>query len=168
MRKTVPLLTGIVLLTSARAAIAQHQHKHTAAKPDSAFQALQERGKRVMGVDQYTSSHVFESLPDGGRIELQRDVEDSVGVRVIRAHLREVAARFTAGDFSLSQEVHATREMPGAKAMREAAGVIRSVYRDLPRGGEVRLTSSDARAVHAIHAFLEFQRSEHRTGAPTL
>ena len=166
MRKTMPLLTGIVLLTSARAAFAQH--KHTPARPDSAFQALQERGKRVMGVDQYTSSHQFGSLPNGGRIALQRDVDDSVGVRVIRAHLRDVAVRFTAGDFSLSQAVHATREMPGVQAMREAGGAIRYTYRELPRGGEVRLTSSDAHAVRAIHAFLEFQRGDHRTGAPKL
>jgi hypothetical protein len=33
---------------------------------DRDFAAMQERGRMVMGVDQYTSAHVFEDLPDGG------------------------------------------------------------------------------------------------------
>ena len=38
---------------------------------DSAFAALQERGSaaEAMGVDQYASAHLFDDLPDGGRIE---------------------------------------------------------------------------------------------------
>jgi len=47
---------------------------------DSAFAAMQARGKHVMGVDQYTSAHRFDSLADGGRIVLRRDVADSAGV----------------------------------------------------------------------------------------
>jgi len=31
---------------------------------------MQSRGAHVMGVDQYTSAHVFEDLPDGGRVVL--------------------------------------------------------------------------------------------------
>src|SRR4051812_34923007 len=59
---------------------------------DSAFVVLQHRGAdaRAMGVDQNTSTHRFDALPDGGRIELQRDVEDSAGTAQIRRHLREV------------------------------------------------------------------------------
>jgi len=32
---------------------------------DADFAAMQERGQMVMGVDQYTSAHIFEDLPDG-------------------------------------------------------------------------------------------------------
>jgi len=32
------------------------------------FSAMQARGEHVMGVNQYTSAHVFEDLPDGGRV----------------------------------------------------------------------------------------------------
>src|SRR6476469_1505122 len=54
---------------------------------DSAFAAVQARGAAVMGVDQYTSAHVFEDLADGGRIVLVRtDSSDSAGVSMIRAH----------------------------------------------------------------------------------
>src|SRR5688572_33371875 len=46
------------------------------ATSDSAFAGVQARGHDAMGVDQYTSAHRFEPLPDGGRIELQRDTAD--------------------------------------------------------------------------------------------
>ena len=45
--------------------------------PDSGFAGVQARGEVAMGVNQYTSSHVFEPLADGGRIELQRNANDS-------------------------------------------------------------------------------------------
>ncbi len=152
-------------LTSAPLLAQRHTHP-PAQKNDSAFRALQERGREVMGVDQYTSSHVFESLPDGGRIELQRGVDDSAGVRVIREHMREVARRFAAGDFSFSEAVHDNHEIPGVATLRAARESVRYSYRELPRGGEVRLTSTDARLVQAIHDFLAFQRGDHRTGQP--
>jgi hypothetical protein len=41
---------------------------------------------------------------------------------------------------------------------------IEYVYTDLPRGGEVRLVTSDPAALAAIHAFMEFQREDHRAG----
>ena len=43
------------------------------------FAGVQQRGAVIMGVNQYTSRHVFEPLADGGRIELQRSVDDSAG-----------------------------------------------------------------------------------------
>lgn len=54
-----------------------------------------------MGVDQYTSTHIFESLADGGRIVLQRDAADSAGTATIRTHLQQIARAFATGDFRL-------------------------------------------------------------------
>ena len=100
-------------------------HDDVAVGADSAFAALQTRGAGAMGVDQYTSSRIFESLPDGGRILLQRDSVDAAGTEVIRAHIRYAADT-------------------------------------LPRGAQVRITTEDTNAVSAIHAFLAFQRMDHR------
>ena len=36
---------------------------------------------------------------------------------------------------------------------------------DRPRGGELRIASSDTAAVRAIHEFLAFQRMDHRAAA---
>ena len=131
---------------------------------DSVFAAVQERGAEVMGVDQYTSAHVFEPLPDGGRIVLQRQGPDSAGVAVIRAHMADIARRFTAGDFSLPGVVHAM-EVPGTAVMAERRTVIRYVADTLPRGGQVRIWTTDSVALAAVHEFLAFQRMDHRAAA---
>ncbi len=128
---------------------------------DTAFAALQERGQVAMGVDQYTSSHIFESLPDGGRIVLQRDSVDSAGTAVIRSHMSDIATRFAAGDFTIPGAVHA-REVPGTKVMAERARHLRYTVDTLPRGGQVRISTSDSASIAAIHDFLAFQRMDHR------
>ena len=130
---------------------------------DSSFAALQARGAGAMGVNQYTSSHRFDPLPDGGRIELQRDVDDSAGVVQIRRHLLEIARAFAAGRFDTPEFVH-SRAVPGTAVMAAKRDRITYTYRDLPRGGEVRLQSGDTTAVSAIHDFLAFQRMEHHVG----
>ena len=139
-----------------------HHRNPPPAKSDSAFEALQKRGAGVMGVDQYTSTHRFITLRDGGRIALERDARDTAGVRAIRDHLRSIAQAFAAGDFSASAIVHA-QSVPGTAVMRARRRRIRYEFRALPGGGEVRITTRDPVARRAIHEFLAFQRTDHRT-----
>lgn len=145
------------------AAHAQHAHPTVQATQDSAFAALQARGHRAMGVDQYTSTHRFDALADGGRIELQRDSDDPEGIQTIRAHLRTIAGAFSRGDFATPAFVHA-EQVPGTEVMAARRAHIRYLYRDLPRGGELRIVTGDAEALRAIHAFMAFQRADHRAG----
>jgi hypothetical protein len=137
--------------------------RRAAAASDSGFAAVQVRGRTAMGVDQYTSTHLFEPLPDGGRIELQRDVADSAGRAQILSHMEEIASAFAAGDFRVPGFVHA-REVPGTRIM--AANRSRISYRveSLPRGAALRLSTSDPATREAIHQFLAFQRMDHRAG----
>ena len=130
---------------------------------DTAFAEMQSRGKEAMGVDQYTSAHQFDDLPNGGRIELQRDSSDTAGVRAIREHLSHIASAFASGDFSIPGFVHADT-VPGAAAMAAHRQQIGYAFQPLPGGGEVLLTSSDPAAIQAIHTFLQFQRHEHHAG----
>jgi hypothetical protein len=134
------------------------------AAADSGFAAVQERGRTAMGVDQYTSTHLFQPLRDGGRIELQRDLVDSVGRARILAHMYEISRAFAAGDFSVPGFVHATHAVPGTAVMAAKRTAISYVVESLPRGGALRLETSDSSAVEAIHQFLAFQRMDHRTG----
>ena len=146
------------------AAAACASRETPAAKPptDSAFAEVQERGAAVMGVDQYTSTHVFEDLPDGGRIVLERsDPADSAGIATIRAHMRQIAADFTAGDFSKPFAVHAM-VVPGTKTMAKRRDRITYETSDRPQGAEVRIRTADTQAIAAVHEFLAFQRSDHR------
>jgi hypothetical protein len=131
---------------------------------DPAFAGVQQRGAVAMGVNQYTSSHVFTPLGDGGRIELERDAPDSAGTEQIRGHMRDIAGRFAAGDFRLPGFVHA-RAVPGTDVMAAKRAVITYTVESLPRGAAVRVRSSDPAAIRAIHEFLAFQRTDHHAGA---
>ena len=126
---------------------------------------MQSRGARVMGVDQYTSAHVFEDLPDGGRVVLDRDdPADPAAIATIRAHMRDIQAAFRAGDFTKPFAVHA-QIVPGTAVMQARRDAIRYEAIDRPRGGEVRITSRDSAAIAAIHQFLAFQRSAHHAAS---
>ena len=164
MPMTSPVLP-IALVLALGACTSPHVAAAPSAKkrPDTTFAALQARGAAAMGVDQYTSTHRFDDLPDGGRIELQRNVDDAEGIATIRAHLAGIAAAFARGDFGTPAMVH-MREVPGTAVMAARAGAIRYEFRSLPRGGEVRITTRDPEALRAVHAFLAFQRSDHRAG----
>ena len=130
---------------------------------DRAFAEVQARGKVAMGVDQYTSTHRFEPLPDGGRIVLQRAPGDTAGVAVIRAHMRRIAAAFASGDFRLPGFVH-DGSVPGTVEMAQHRDRITYTADTLPGGAEVRIRTADSGAVRAIHEFLAFQRLDHRAG----
>ncbi|HKG90423.1 MAG TPA: hypothetical protein VKA84_00950 [Gemmatimonadaceae bacterium] len=156
-----PAAPRFALLLLLAACGAPHAGAHDATPHDSSFAALQARGRTAMGVDQYTSSHRFDPLPDGGRIELQRDADDSAGVEQIRDHLRQIARAFAAGDFATPMFVHATDSVPGTAVMAARRGAISYTFAPLPRGGEVRIRTTDAEALRAVHAFLAFQRGDH-------
>lgn len=114
-----------------------------------------------MGVDQYTSQHVFEDLPDGGRVVLERDdASDSVGIATIRTHMQDIARRFATGDFALPGIVH-DREVPGTDMMASRREKISYTALDRPRGAELRIVTEDSVAIAAIHQFLAFQRMDH-------
>lgn len=134
-------------------------------KDTDEFSAMQTRGQHVMGVNQYTSAHVFEDLPDGGRVVLERaDASDTADITTIRAHMRDIVTAFRAGDFTKPFEVHA-QTVPGTDVMTAKRSVITYDASDRSRGGEVRIRTSDPAAVEAIHQFLAFQRGEHHAAS---
>lgn len=161
MKLALPIF-ALLAFAPPLAAQQDHARMHpAAADTDTAYAAMQARGAGVMGVDQYTSRHVFEPLPDGGRIELQRSVDDSAGVVQIRHHLHEIADAFSRGDFTAPSLVH-LRSVPGTTVMAAKRAAITYRVSTLPRGGEVRITTTDPEALEAVHQFLAFQRHEHR------
>ncbi|MEO8633970.1 MAG: hypothetical protein ABI587_01725 [Gemmatimonadales bacterium] len=129
---------------------------------DSSFAAMKARGAGVMGVNQDASEHVFEDLPDGGRIAYRMlDATDTNGVAVIRRHLRSISDSFSVGVFHGPTEVHGM-EVPGSVTMTRLRGGIQYAVQELPTGAELRISSADSVAIEAIHAFLAFQRIDHR------
>jgi hypothetical protein len=140
-----------------------HSSGHRHDNQDSAGAALSRRGAAAMRVDQSRSTHQFDAFPDGGRIALESDTDDTAAVNGIRAHFAEIETSFRRGDFEIPMFVHAG-EVAGTRVM--AARKARIAYRrsDLPRGAELRLRTKDPAALRAIHEFMAFQRREHHAG----
>ena len=166
MAQTTHAFLLLTVLAACTARPPAQEGRQPGAQPDSTFTALQARGHVAMGVDQYTSTHRFDALPDGGRIELQRNQDDLNGVTQIREHLQQIARAFAAGDFSTPAFVH-LREMPGAAMMARRKEVITYTFSPLPRGGQLRIATTDPEALHAIHQFMAAQRGDHRAGGHT-
>src|SRR5260370_11068714 len=111
-------------------------HASVPGRLDTAFAATQARGRRVMGVDQYTSAHVFEDLPDGGRIILDRvSGSDTTGITTIRQHMRDVAAAFAAGVFAKPFQVVAALGSCTAVMTHPRAALHSMVRVHPPRAG---------------------------------
>ena len=156
------IMRGGILLIAALAGC-DRTSDGSRAHEDSTFAGLQNRGGMAMGVDQYTSSHEFDITADGGRVSLQRDSADSVGIARIRAHMRLIRQAFEAGDFSSPAFVH-DRAMPGTDVMAKKRDAITYTYQDLPRGAAVVITTRDSAARVAIADFMKAQRGDHQSG----
>ena len=125
--------------------------------------AMEHRGDAVMGFSHEATTHAFKVYDDGGAIEVAaNDPKDVKSIEAIRAHLREIAKAFAKGDFAKPKAIH--EELPdGAAEMRELRAAIKYDFAETERGGRVRITTSDAKALDAVHRFLKFQIREHHT-----
>jgi len=129
-------------------------------------EALKKRGAEAMGFDQDATTHHFRLMPTGGSIEVTaNNATDRTTITAIRTHLRSIAGEFSRGEFDKPFETHG-EVPPGASVMRERSQEIAYRYDDLPQGGAVRINTKDARALDAVHAFLRYQITEHKTGDP--
>ena len=116
-----------------------------------------------MGFDQSATTHHFRLTARGGAIEVSvNDAKDEANRTAIRAHLKEIAAQFSSGDFGKPVMTHAETP-PGADAMRQLRADITYTFEESAAGGRVASTS-DPKALAAVHAFLRYQINEHATG----
>ena len=70
---------------------------------------------------------------------------------------------FGEGNFATPMVVHQTK-VPGTEAMAAAKSLITYRYRETPQGGRVDITTTDPVALKAVHEFLRFQITDHKTG----
>jgi len=138
-----------------------------AGEPDSGHtHGVNARGDRTMGFSHMKTTHHFRLLPDGGTIEVTvNDFADSVSRNAIRAHLTQIARMFTAGDFDAPMLIH-DRVPPGVPDLQRLRGRIRYVYEPIANGGRVLISTRNAGGLVAIHEFLRFQITDHKTGDP--
>ncbi len=126
-----------------------------------------ERGEKGMGFSQTATTHHFYLNESGGIIQVEANESTDLTNRDdIRMHLRHIAHAFQTGDFDIPIFVH-DAVPPGVPEMKRLQKHIRYVFEETPNGGRVVIASPNAKALAAIHRFLQFQIEEHRTGDPT-
>jgi hypothetical protein len=122
------------------------------------------RGDKVMGFSHEKTAHHFRLFDDGGSIEVEaKSAEDKGSRDQIRSHLGHIASMFAAGNFRAPMLIHA-QTPPGVQTMKMLKAEISYGFRQTARGGAVDIRAANREAIAAVHEFLRFQISDHRTG----
>lgn len=158
LKLTTLMLTLGVMTTTAGAS--QHAKDHG----QDHHAGVMKRGAHLMGFDQTTTTHHFRLSRTGGVIEVTaNDADDTKAIAQIQTHLQHIAKMFSDGNFTAPMLIHA-QEPPGVAEMKRAGAAIAYKYEPFPRGGRVVVTT--AAHVNAVHEFLRFQITDHKTGDP--
>ena len=132
----------------------------------SGHQAVKDRGAHVMGFDQDATVHHFRLHADGGSIDIAaRDRNDLKNRDAIRSHLPHIAQMFGDGNFEAPMLIHDTN-VPGTEKMAALKNRIRFVYVETSAGGRLDVFTTDREALAAVHEFMRFQITDHKTGDP--
>ena len=151
----------VFVLASLLCAVAGAQQ----AAPD-AHHAMEMRGDHVMGFPHDKTTHHFLIQPQGGVIQVTaNDPKDAQDINMIHMHLGHIAKMFANGNFQAPMLVHDAIP-PGTTTMKLLKDKIRYNFEQLETGGAVHIESDDPVALAAIHDFLRYQISEHKTGDP--
>jgi hypothetical protein len=128
--------------------------------------SMHHRGAQVMGFDQDKTVHHFYLYDNGGAIDVSvKDAKDHVNRDAIRAHLPHIVTLFGQGNFEAPMLVHGT-VVPGTAEMKGVRDAIAWKYEERPGGGRVSITTTNPDALTALHAFLRYQITDHKTGDP--
>ena len=120
-----------------------------------------------MGFDHARTTHHFVLTKTGGVIRVEaNDAADLESRDGIRMHLSHIAKMFSEGNFQIPMLVH-DRVPPGVAVLEKRRELIRYEFAAREKGAEVRIETSDERALSAVHDFLRFQIFDHETGDPT-
>ena len=142
------------------------QPQSAAAPPQdhSKHEKMEHRGNQGMGFDQQKTTHHFLLRKDGGAIQVMANSAGDKSSRdEIQMHLRHIAHAFKSGEFNIPMFVH-DQKPPGVDTMTRLKDQIHYRYEAAENGGRVVVSSANADAVAAIHEFLKFQITEHKTG----
>jgi hypothetical protein len=158
-RRAMIVAVVTVLAASPRVAIASEEHHH----PDH-HAGVDHRGDHGMGFSHEKTRHHFALTERGGVISADAaDPKDTASRDGIRRHFRHIAMAFKKGDFAIPMFIH-NRQPPGVPVMKKLAAEITYELEETPAGGRVVVHSVNAEAIRAIHEFLKFQITDHRTG----
>jgi hypothetical protein len=154
MKKSAVLLSIAIALSSvAPLSIAADKSRQ---------EAVAGRGADVMPFALQATTHIFTKTKTGGIQQVvAKSATDDAQIRLVREHLKEIAAQFSKGDFSGPAHIHGD-DMPGLAELRSAdPAAIKVRYREIKAGGEVVYTAADQKLVKALHSWFDAQLSDH-------
>jgi hypothetical protein len=165
MNRTWPLLFAAILGAAAIAAPTPSSGMLLSGQQDhSKHGELEKRGDKGMGFAQGKTTHHFLLRKDGGAIQVTANSAGDKSSRdEIQMHLRHITQAFKSGEFNIPMFVH-DQTPPGAATMTKLKNQIYYKYEATENGGRVVISSANADAITAIHEFLKFQITEHKTG----
>jgi hypothetical protein len=121
-------------------------------------------GDKVMGFSHEKTTHHFELHYDGGVIDVRaNDIKDIESRDQIRSHFHHIAQMFAVGNFNAPMLVHGAN-VPGTSAMTQLKDQLHWDLQETPRGARIVITADNKPALDAVHQFLKFQITDHRTG----
>ena len=168
IKKSCLIFTILAITVTAGSLVRAQQPQPTdppKTMPD-AMAGMNERGDKVMGFDHTKTTHHFLLKPNGGVIQIEaNDAADTASRDEIRQHMRHIAKMFSEGNFSAPMLIH-EQNPPGTDVMKQLKARIKYEFGEGERGAFIRISTSDAVALKAIHEFLRFQIKEHMTGDP--
>jgi hypothetical protein len=162
--------TRLIIILSAFAVLAAAQQpahdQHRQHQDRKHHDEVNRRGHHAMGFSHEKTTHHFRLRTGGGIIEVTaNEASDMASRDQIRQHLKHIAKKFSEGDFAAPMFIH-SQTPPGVPAMKRLKAEIEYRYEELERGAQLRISSSNEEAVKAIHEFLRFQITDHKTGDP--
>ena len=154
----------LAVLVLASAIQAQQSNPQTTEQQHA---AMMKRGDDGMGFSHEKTTHHFNLLKDGGAIQVSvNDPNDDASRDHIRMHLSHVAEMFSAGNFNVPMFIHDTTP-PGLPTMTKLHSEIHYQYQQTDNGAKIMIATTNPRVLKAVHEFLQFQITEHKTGDPT-
>ncbi len=117
-----------------------------------------------MGFSQEATTHRFILTRSGGVVRVTvNDPQDTLTLGRVNVHFRTIASQFARGDFRAPEMTHG-RVPPGVETMQRLRKKITYTAHPISGGAELIISSTDPRAIEAIHQFLRFQIEDHQTG----
>jgi hypothetical protein len=164
MKHTSLVLFVLIAAAALASPIQSHSMPFLTQQDHSKHGEMEKRGDQGMGFAQDKITHHFLLRKDGGAIQVTANsADDKTSKEEIQMHLHHIAQAFKSGDFNIPMFVH-DQTPPGVAVMKKLKDQIKYRYEPAENGGRVVISSANAEAVAAIHEFLKFQITEHKTG----
>ena len=154
MRNYPLILAGLLLFSTATPAFERtsfkpvdDMHQHIQAQvPYALDQTLQTFTKTVHGGVQHV---------------VAKSADSTLQIKLIRAHLLQLANKFRKGDFSASERMHGA-DMPGLAQLKMAKiDDIKFAYKTLENGAQIHYSTEYPFLAQALHLWFDAQINDH-------